>query len=76
MVKAWRTAATFDPARPLAPWLYAIARRSAIDIGRQEQHHWLLSSDTPVGQSAASIGDDFESATAAWPFEKRWTHSP
>jgi RNA polymerase sigma-70 factor (ECF subfamily) len=66
MVKAWRAAATFDPARPLAPWLYAIARRCAIDVGRQEQHHWLLPSDSPVGQAVASTGDDFESATAAW----------
>ena len=66
MVKAWRAAATFDPARPLAPWLYAIARRSAIDIGRKEQHHWLLASDPPARQSLASVGDDFESATSAW----------
>lgn len=35
-LKAWRAAATFDPDRDMAPWLYAIARRVAIDIYRRE----------------------------------------
>jgi RNA polymerase sigma-70 factor (ECF subfamily) len=35
-VKAWRAAATFDPARELGPWLATIARRTAIDIHRRE----------------------------------------
>ncbi len=38
-VKAWRGAATFDPDRELAPWIYAIARRAAIDVYRQERRH-------------------------------------
>ncbi len=33
-VQAWRAAATFDPARELAPWLATIARRVALDIHR------------------------------------------
>jgi RNA polymerase sigma-70 factor, ECF subfamily len=37
MLKAWRAAGSFDPARELAPWLYAIARRVAIDIYRRER---------------------------------------
>jgi RNA polymerase sigma-70 factor (ECF subfamily) len=36
MLKAWRAAATFDRSRDLAPWIYAIARRVAIDIHRRE----------------------------------------
>ena len=36
MLKAWRAAGTFDPSRDLAPWIYAIARRVAIDIHRRE----------------------------------------
>ncbi len=36
-IKAWRASATFDPKRELAPWLYAIARRTAIDVLRREQ---------------------------------------
>jgi RNA polymerase sigma-70 factor (ECF subfamily) len=36
MLKAWRAASTFDRSRDLAPWIYAIARRVAIDIHRRE----------------------------------------
>jgi RNA polymerase sigma-70 factor (ECF subfamily) len=36
-VKAWRAAGSFDPTREFAPWLYAIARRAAIDVLRKEQ---------------------------------------
>lgn len=35
-VKAWRSAATVEPGRDLAPWLATIARRTAIDIYRKE----------------------------------------
>jgi RNA polymerase sigma-70 factor (ECF subfamily) len=36
-VKAWRAAGNFDPDRDLAPWLYAIARRTAVDALRAER---------------------------------------
>jgi RNA polymerase sigma-70 factor, ECF subfamily len=36
-VKAWRAAATFEGDHELAPWLYSIARRSAIDALRHER---------------------------------------
>lgn len=36
-IKAWRSAASFDENRDLAPWLYAIARRTAIDVLRREK---------------------------------------
>ena len=35
--KAWRAAASFEPGRDLAPWLYAIARRAAVDVARAER---------------------------------------
>lgn len=35
-VKAWRAAAVVDDRRELAPWLAAIARRTAIDVYRRE----------------------------------------
>jgi RNA polymerase sigma-70 factor (ECF subfamily) len=38
-VQAWRAAPTFDPARPLGPWLRSIVRRTAIDIWRRERRH-------------------------------------
>lgn len=34
--KAWRAAQTFEGNRELAPWLYSIARRTAIDVLRSE----------------------------------------
>ena len=36
-IKAWKAAGTFDPERELAPWLYSIARRTAIDVMRRER---------------------------------------
>lgn len=36
-LKAWRAASTFDANRDLAPWLYTIARRTAIDALRRER---------------------------------------
>lgn len=35
-VKAWRASATFDRDRQVAPWLYSIARHTAIDALRAE----------------------------------------
>jgi RNA polymerase sigma-70 factor (ECF subfamily) len=35
-IKAWRAASTYDPEREFGPWIYAIARRTAIDIYRKE----------------------------------------
>ena len=34
-IKAWRAASTYDPERSFAPWIYAIARRTAIDLYRK-----------------------------------------
>ena len=38
-VKAWRSAASFDPGRELGPWLATIARRTAIDLHRRQVRH-------------------------------------
>lgn len=35
-IKAWQAASTYDSTRELGPWIYAIARRTAIDIYRKE----------------------------------------
>ncbi len=34
-VKAWRAASTYDADRSFGPWIYAIARRTAIDLYRK-----------------------------------------
>ena len=44
-VQAWRAAATFDPARPLGPWLRSIVRRTAVDMWRREHRHEVRSLD-------------------------------
>lgn len=36
-VKAWQAAAGFDPDRDPGPWIFAIARRTAIDIYRKNR---------------------------------------
>ena len=61
MFKVWRGAATFDPSRELAPWVYAIARRAAIDVHRRE-------SRAPVPQA---LGDD-EIAVEPLSFSRTW----
>ena len=60
MLKAWRAAGSFDPSRELAPWLYAIARRVAIDIYRRESR-----------VSADELGDD-DVAVVPLSFERTW----
>lgn len=34
-IKAWRAASTYDAERSFGPWIYAIARRTAIDLYRK-----------------------------------------
>lgn len=36
-VQAWRAADRFDPDRELQPWLYAITRRTAVDVYRRNR---------------------------------------
>jgi RNA polymerase sigma-70 factor (ECF subfamily) len=36
-VQAWRAADRFDPSRELQPWLYAITRRTAVDVYRRNR---------------------------------------
>jgi RNA polymerase sigma-70 factor, ECF subfamily len=61
MLKAWRAASSFDPSRELAPWLYAIARRVAIDIYRRESR----------AATATELGDD-DVAVVPLSFERTW----
>lgn len=42
-IKAWQAATTYDADRELGPWIYAIARRTAIDIYRKNSR--ALASD-------------------------------
>jgi RNA polymerase sigma factor (sigma-70 family) len=61
MLKAWRSASSFDPSRELAPWLFTIARRVAIDLHRREKRV-----DVP-----AELADD-DLAVVPLSFERTW----
>jgi RNA polymerase sigma-70 factor (ECF subfamily) len=47
-VKAWRAAATFDGSRELAPWLYSIARNTAIDTVRSQARQAAVAADPDI----------------------------
>lgn len=54
-VKAWRAAATFQGDRDLAPWLYSIARRTAIDVLRSESRPTRGGHEAEVDQGVVGI---------------------
>jgi RNA polymerase sigma-70 factor, ECF subfamily len=62
LLKAWRAAPTFDPTRALGPWLYAIARRCAIDVRRHEQRHRTESIDHITRSVGTRDADPLETA--------------
>lgn len=60
-VKAWRAAASFDDARAIAPWLYSIARHTAIDAVRAEARPTRGGHEPEV-----EVPVDSESIEATW----------
>jgi RNA polymerase sigma factor (sigma-70 family) len=65
-IKAWQSATTYDPQRELAPWIYAIARRTAIDIYRKQSRS-VASEDvdsTTLPPSLDTIWEVFEVRSA------------
>ncbi len=61
-LQAWRASARFDPARDPAPWLYAIARRVAVDLYRRERRHESDRDEPEV----AVLPQTFEGTWEAW----------
>ncbi len=61
-IKAWKASGTFDPDRELAPWLYSIARRTAIDVQRRESRPTQGGHDpeTDVAVTAISFEQTWE----------------
>lgn len=73
-VKAWRAAGGFDPQRDLGPWLYTIARRVAIDIGRRARRR---PATTPLPASvAAPGGPTLDQTWEAWQVRGALRHLP
>jgi RNA polymerase sigma-70 factor (ECF subfamily) len=62
-VNAWQAAARFNPDQELAPWLYTIARRQAIDAYRRERRaHPVESAEIDSVEPGASL----EATWEAW----------
>ncbi len=64
-LQAWRAAGRFDGGRDPGPWLYAIARRVAVDLYRRERRHrgrQPLDEQTDV----AALPQTFENTWEAW----------
>ncbi len=64
-LNAWKAAGSFDIERDPAPWLYAIARRTAVDVYRREKRH---GGRVPLHSEAdiAVLPQDFEQTWEAW----------
>ena len=62
-LQAWRAAGRFDPERDPGPWLYAIARRVAVDIYRRERRHQTVDESEP---EVAILSPSFEGTWEAW----------
>lgn len=64
-LQAWQNAGTLRPGQDIAPWLFQITRRTAIDAWRRERRHHTGRSaeETP---DAAVPGPSLEQAWEAW----------
>jgi RNA polymerase sigma-70 factor (ECF subfamily) len=65
-LNAWRAADRFDTDLDPKPWLYAIARRAAVDVYRRERRH---GGRVPLDDSEADIAilpEPFETTWQAW----------
>lgn len=61
-LQAWRSAHRFDADKDPAPWLYAIARRVAVDLYRRERRHDSDRMETEV----AVLTPSFEGTWETW----------
>lgn len=58
-IKAWRAADQFDTTRDPGPWLFAIARRTAIDILRK-QRRIIPSADIEIAENPDGLETTWE----------------
>lgn len=62
-LQAWRAAHRFELGREPGPWLYAIARRVAVDLYRRERRHATVDRDEP---EVAVLPHTFEGTWEVW----------
>lgn len=74
-LKAWRASSTYDPDREFRPWIYAIARHTAIDIYRTRRRvvpsEYVDSIVTPPGLEVAWEVFEVRAALDRLPDEER-----
>lgn len=63
-LNAWRACRSVDLDRPLAPWLYTIARRVAIDLYRRRAR--APEPMDPDGEGPVALPPSFEGIWEAW----------
>ena len=70
-LQAWRAAGTVSPDAPIAPWLFTITRRCAIDAWRKESRHDAVDPSSPEvdhgsGSGPGISGPGMEAVWEAW----------
>ncbi len=73
-VQAWKAAASFTPEADVAPWLFTITRRTAIDLWRRERRDVLTDDESVVDDVVP--GPSLETAWEAWESGRRWRRCP
>lgn len=63
-LQAWRAADRYETDREPGPWLYAIARRAAVDVYRRERRHRHYRADEEP--EIAVLPPSFEGMWQAW----------
>jgi len=66
LVAAWRASASFSPDSELAPWLYTITRRCAIDVWRRDRRHRGSDLSAASGVVDTIPGPTYETVWEAW----------
>jgi len=67
-IRAWRAAPSYDPARPLVPWLLSIARFTALDVVRHEARPTRGGHD--VEEDAVVESPGMDEAWLAWTIQE------
>ncbi|WP_165949179.1 RNA polymerase sigma factor [Kribbella turkmenica] len=68
LLQAWRAATSYDPNRPIEPWLFVITRRAAIDVHRRHRSRVPLVDVDRADLEAVPAGesDSLERAWLVW----------